>query len=99
MMTIHSAKGIEFPVVFVAGVRRSLIPRFINRTGLDREEHQLDQERFRTLLYVAMTRSAESLFIITTSGKESPFLREIAALVDREDYRGQKALDEGGRPV
>jgi len=90
VMTIHSSKGIEFPVVFVAGVRRSLIPRYIDRSGLDKEESQLDRERFRTLLYVAITRAAENLFLLTTSGKESPFLGEIAGLVDHEEYRGQK---------
>ncbi len=94
VMTIHSAKGIEFPVVFVAGVRGGLIPRFINRTGLDKEEFQLDRERFRTLLYVAMTRAAECLFLLTAAGMESPFLHEIAGLVDREEYRGQKTLDD-----
>ena len=90
VMTIHSSKGIEFPVVFVAGVRRGLLPRYINRSGLDKEEAQLDRERFRTLLYVAMTRAAENLFLLTTAGKESPFLDEIAGLVDREEYRGPK---------
>lgn len=90
VMTIHSSKGIEFPVVFVAGVRHGLLPRYIDRTGLDKEESQLDRERFRTLLYVAMTRAAENLFLLTTSGKESPFLGEIAGLVDCEEYRGPK---------
>ncbi len=88
IMTIHSAKGIEFPVVFVVGVRRGKIPRHINRQGLDEEETQLDQERYRTLLYVAMTRAAENLFLVTTAGQESPFLAEVAGLVDREEYRG-----------
>lgn len=90
VMTIHSSKGIEFPVVFVAGVRRGLLPRYISRHGLDKEESQLDHERFRTLLYVAMTRAAENLFLLTTAGKESPFLAEIAGLVDQEEYRGSK---------
>jgi len=94
VMTIHSAKGIEFPVVFVAGVRRGLLPRYINRNGLDPEEQQLDLERFRTLLYVAMTRAAENLFLLTTAGQESPFLAEINGLVDREEYRGQKAPED-----
>ncbi len=88
VMTIHSSKGIEFPVVFVAGVRSGLLPRRINRSGLDKEEAQLDRERFRTLLYVAMTRAAENLFLITTTGKESPFIKEIAGFVDREEYCG-----------
>jgi superfamily I DNA/RNA helicase/mRNA-degrading endonuclease YafQ of YafQ-DinJ toxin-antitoxin module len=90
VMTIHSSKGIEFPVVFVVGVRRGLIPRHIDRSGLDEEEALLDYERFRTLLYVAMTRAAENLFLVTTAGKESPFLGEIAGSVDRQEYRGPR---------
>lgn len=90
VMTIHSSKGIEFPVVFVVGVRRGLIPRHIDRSGLDEEEALLDYERFRTLLYVAMTRAAENLFLVTTAGKESPFLGEIAGPVDRQEYRGPR---------
>ncbi len=58
------------------------------RTGLEKEEAWLDSERFRTLLYVAMTRAAENLFLITTTGKESPFIGEIAGFVDREEYCG-----------
>ncbi|NLY38143.1 MAG: hypothetical protein GX044_02445, partial [Firmicutes bacterium] len=44
-------------------------------------------------LYVAMTRAAENLFLLTTAGQESPFLAEINGLVDREEYRGQRAQD------
>ncbi len=88
VMTIHSSKGIEFPVVFVVAVRRGLFPRYIDRSGLDEEEAQLDRERFRTLLYVAMTRAAENLFLVTTSGRESPFLDEITGLADHEEYSG-----------
>lgn len=90
VMTIHSSKGIEFPVVFVTAVRRGIIPRRIHRSGLDGEEALLDRERFRTLLYVAMTRAAENLFLLTTAGQESPFLGEIAGLVDHQEYRGPK---------
>ena len=90
VMTIHSSKGIEFPAVFAVGIRRGLVPRYIDRSGLDVEEALLDYERFRTLLYVAMTRAAENLFLVTTAGKESPFLSEIAGFVDHQEFCGQK---------
>ncbi len=90
VMTIHSSKGIEFPVVFITAVRQGIIPRQINRASLNEEEALLDRERDRTLLYVGMTRAAENLFLMTTAGKESPFLGEIAGHVDRQEYRGQK---------
>lgn len=57
LMTIHASKGLEFPVVFVAGVEDGLIP--MAREDSDREEE-------RRLLYVAMTRAKDAL-ILTTS--------------------------------
>ncbi len=66
LMTIHGAKGLEFPVVFLCGVAEGLIP-FENRKG----ECNLDEER--RLFYVAMTRAQEEL-ILLTYGEPSPFL-------------------------
>jgi len=57
-MTVHSAKGLEFPIVFVAGLEEGIFPH--NRSLLDRE--QLEEER--RLLYVAMTRAMERLFLL-----------------------------------
>lgn len=68
LMTLHGAKGLEFPVTFVCGVRKGLIP-------LERAE-AADREEERRLFYVGMTRAKEEL-ILTTSGQESGFLREL----------------------
>ncbi|MCX7958292.1 MAG: UvrD-helicase domain-containing protein [Deltaproteobacteria bacterium] len=57
LMTIHSAKGLEFPVVFIAGFEENLIPHY--RSVLDEDE--LAEER--RLLYVAITRAKEKLFL------------------------------------
>lgn len=60
-MTVHSAKGLEFPYVFVAGLEEGIFPH--NRSLLDRD--QLEEER--RLMYVAMTRAMERLHLLCAS--------------------------------
>ncbi len=57
MMTMHSAKGLEFPVVFLAGMEDGLFPGF---RAMEREE---DMEEERRLCYVAVTRAREELYL------------------------------------
>ena len=57
MMTMHAAKGLEFPVVFLAGMEDGLFPGF---RATEREE---DMEEERRLCYVAVTRAKEELFL------------------------------------
>jgi DNA helicase-2/ATP-dependent DNA helicase PcrA len=57
LMTIHSAKGLEFPVVFIAGLEKGLFP--FARTESNREE----EEEERRLFYVAITRAMETLYL------------------------------------
>jgi DNA helicase-2/ATP-dependent DNA helicase PcrA len=58
MMTIHSAKGLEFPCVFVPGMEEDLFPS--SKNALDPAE--LEEER--RLAYVAITRAKERLFLL-----------------------------------
>lgn len=57
LMTIHAAKGLEFPVIFICGMEERLFPH--SRTTFS--SHDLEEER--RLCYVAITRAKEKLFI------------------------------------
>jgi len=61
LMTVHSAKGLEFPVVFLVGLEEDLFP---SRQSKD-EPHLLDEER--RLCYVGMTRAMQSLTLTYAS--------------------------------
>lgn len=69
LMTLHGAKGLEFPVVFLAGVSKGILP-------LDMPGRAADCQEERRLLFVGMTRAKEEL-ILLCGGDESPFLQEI----------------------
>lgn len=81
LMTLHSAKGLEFPVVFLPGLEEGVFPGY-RSIGSDTEV-----EEERRLCYVGITRAREKLFISsaysrtlfgnTTFNRESRFLREI----------------------
>jgi superfamily I DNA/RNA helicase len=83
VLTIHSAKGLEFPVVFLLGLTEDELPwrrnpRFVDE---DEEEAQLRIEGERKLCYVGMTRAAEALYLLTIRGNESRFLNELEGKV------------------
>ena len=92
LMTLHSAKGLEFPLVFITGFEEGLFP---HKLSIE-EPDQLQEER--RLCYVGMTRSMERLFIVHAEmrnlhGTEnfnppSRFLREIPAELTLEVRTG-----------
>lgn len=83
MMTLHSAKGLEFLVVFISGMEETVLPH--SRALFDQEE----MEEERRLCYVGMTRAKEELYLVHASSRllygssqhnpPSRFLSEIEA--------------------
>lgn len=63
LMTLHSAKGLEFPVVFMTGMEETVFPH--SRALYDQSE----MEEERRLCYVGMTRAQEELYMIHASGR------------------------------
>ena len=94
-MTVHSAKGLEFPTVFVVGMEENIFPSQMSLTSL----RELEEER--RLLYVAITR-AEKHCILTYAknrwrygkmefGTPSRFLKDIDPQLMSSDLSGESA--------
>ncbi len=81
ILTLHAAKGLEFPVVFIAGLRQGLLP---GQFAIHAEDAAWELDRQRILLYVGMTRAAEALYLIAPIQHPSQFLSEIEAFVYHE---------------
>ena len=65
LMTLHSAKGLEFPKVFLAGMEDGLFPSYMSITS-DNASSELEEER--RLAYVAFTRAQNKLYLTESSG-------------------------------
>ncbi len=65
LMTLHSAKGLEFPVVFLAGMEENVFPTYRARMDLTRDA----MEEERRLCYVGITRAREKLYLINATSR------------------------------
>ncbi|MGL4345164.1 MAG: DNA helicase PcrA [Cellulosilyticaceae bacterium] len=102
MMTLHSAKGLEFPVVFIPGMEEGLFPSFMSMTEGD---DKIEEER--RLCYVGITRAREKLYMLNTqqrtvygrtqSSLKSRFLRELPLEVT--NYRHMQEAQQGRQAV
>lgn len=99
LMTFHSSKGLEFPVVFMSGMEEGLFPSC--RTWEETPEEEIEEER--RLCYVGMTRAREHLYVLSAAMRRnwgevnfqdpSRFLEEIPSeLVETWDLSRQAGL-------
>jgi DNA helicase-2/ATP-dependent DNA helicase PcrA len=98
MMTIHSAKGLEFPIVFLPGMEDGLFPGMQNITA---GETEMEEER--RLAYVAITRAKRELYVLHTRSRllygqtmynpVSRFVSEIPSTLV------EKPTEDEGRPI
>ncbi|MBC8253184.1 MAG: ATP-binding domain-containing protein [Ardenticatenia bacterium] len=84
VVTINSAKGLEFPVVFLAGLHEGELPRRLNQE--DPEELQAGLRTERRLMYVGMTRAASRLYLVCRQDDRSRFVDEIEPATVRFDH-------------
>ena len=103
LMTIHASKGLEFPIVFIAGAEEGIIP---HARCLEEDPNNIEEER--RLFYVAITRAQDKLYISSCQKRRkmqsvvecvpSPFLDEIPAnLVEYHEpettFSDEKAIE------
>ncbi len=89
LMTIHSAKGLEYKTVFLTGIEEGLFP---SRFSID--EDNVEEER--RLFYVALTRAKDNLYLTSTTmrrtfgslipSKKSRFIEELGDSIEQEEY-------------
>jgi DNA helicase-2/ATP-dependent DNA helicase PcrA len=90
LMTVHGAKGLEFPVVFIAGLEQGLFPYRPEKDACE----AADEEEERRLFYVGMTRAKEKLYLLFAQSRflfgerkktaPSEFLQDIPAAVSKK---------------
>lgn len=97
LMTIHMAKGLEFPVVFIVGVEEDLFPSQMMISSRE------DLEEERRLFYVAITRAMKKLYLTYSSTRyrygmlkdceKSRFIKEISPVyLDSETFNTNRSL-------
>ena len=86
LMTLHAAKGLEFPAVFLCGLTQGAFP-------LERADGAADPEEERRLLFVGMTRACEEL-VLTGARPASAYLAELPEEVERSEGKPSPSRKE-----
>jgi superfamily I DNA/RNA helicase len=103
LMTMHGAKGLEFPVVFITGMEEGIFPCELLRSEKDDDAvtsaPSASTQEERRLFYVGMTRARNSLILTSAATRQifgsyrtcpvSPFIAEIPASLYEQIERGK----------
>lgn len=92
LMTIHAAKGLEYPVVFLSGLTQGMFPlAFVtDKSGLQEE---------RRLFYVGVTRAKEELILSGSASRPSAFLDNIPGELLKQETAGKEKPAEEARQL
>ena len=101
LMTLHAAKGLEFPVVFIIGLEEGILP---HQRVYDSGNDDLEEER--RLMYVGMTRARQELYLTYATSRlqygsrtyspQSRFIEEIGDFTKYENPRTASSLGFNG---
>lgn len=86
LLTMHNAKGLEFPTVIAVGINSSYMPFFLRKERVEIEEE-------RRLFYVASTRAIKQLVISPGAERKSPFLTDVQRALYSTAYSVDDLVD------
>lgn len=103
LMTLHAAKGLEYPVIFLSGLEEGMFP---NARSIGQYENSSELEEERRLMYVGITRAKEQLFLTWAQRRRvwgdikffppSRFIEEIPANLIKADEESVKTAYNNG---
>jgi superfamily I DNA/RNA helicase len=82
VLSLHAAKGLEFPFVAIIGLEENILPRSLSDVQQEEQEEILNQER--RLFYVGCSRAMRSLLVCGSKSKPSQFIGKLQAKINQD---------------